>query len=56
MARAAKTRADLAYLDSLALARSEGHSYAEIARAAGVSRQAVRQLMEGRAHRASNGA
>ena len=45
--RAAETkrRADESYRSALVAAHAAGHSYAELARVAGVSRQAVRQLL-----------
>jgi DNA-directed RNA polymerase specialized sigma24 family protein len=41
----AKRRIDSSYRAALLLAYQAGHSYAEIAKAANVSRQAVRQLL-----------
>lgn len=48
-ARKLKERADLAYLDAMLRAKVAGYSNAEIARAAGVSRQAVHQVFSRRA-------
>jgi DNA-directed RNA polymerase specialized sigma24 family protein len=45
-AAAAKTSADREFRSALAAARAAGSSYSAIAVAAGVSRQAVRQLLE----------
>jgi hypothetical protein len=42
------------YLDAMLAARQAGHSFAEIGRAAGVSRQAVRELIVGREARANS--
>jgi predicted transcriptional regulator len=47
-ARLAKDAAALAFVSALDAAHRAGHTYAEVARAAGVSRQAVRQALEGR--------
>ena len=44
----AKSRADARYVEALASAHAAGVSYADLARAAGVSRQAVRQLLQRR--------
>lgn len=41
----AKRRAEKAYRSAVVAAREAGHSYPEIARAAGTSRQAIRQLL-----------
>lgn len=45
-AASAKRRADQQYRAALAAALAAGHTYAEIAKALGVSRQAVRQLVQ----------
>lgn len=48
LAVAAKTSAEQEYRSALIAAYEAGLSYAAIARAAGVSRQSVRQLLAGR--------
>jgi DNA-directed RNA polymerase specialized sigma24 family protein len=46
-----KTRADASYRSALQAAYEAGHSYSDIARAAQVSRQAVRQLLNRKVER-----
>jgi hypothetical protein len=53
-ARAYKSAAEMDYLDAMLTAHQKGHSFAEIGRAAGVSRQAVRELIVGREARANS--
>lgn len=47
-AAAGKRRAEGTYLRALTLAHKEGASFAQIAKAAGTSRQNVRQMLERR--------